>query len=324
MPAAPARRTAVPAAKPATFATKKPTTDTAPVFGRARTGIREQGYRHWEGAYTGHAFRWWTIAKATLRSTIYTKGRLFLLLVLIGFAWIFPFFLGVFYFFGEIQSRLGRPPDDLLRTNLSELLTSWQWMWAVVFSATVGSRLVSNDLRSEAFYIYLSKPIRRIDYFIGKTLACVLWMIPVTLAPSLWVLAAANGAGNKVVKLSEPTEIFFELLGVQLLLLFLCSSVAVAMSSLTKRWALALIAWMGAAFILIPIAEITSSATRDPEWLYLSPMHNLWNVADHVFEQNVSAQFSPAWEGSLWILIGFIVAALLVFLARVWKLEAAE
>src|ERR1043165_2399220 len=117
--------------------------------------IREQGYRHWEGTYTGHAFRWWTILRASLRATVYTKGRLFLLLALVGVSWIFGFFLGMFYFFGgpgpdpsasDLQGRLD--PDNFLRGNLYEMLLSWQWMWGVIFSAVVGSRLVSNDLRS--------------------------------------------------------------------------------------------------------------------------------------------------------------------------------
>jgi len=333
-PAPPPKRVAVPAGKlgvPLTSSgtykapTKAAAAASAPVFGSARTGIREMGYRHWEGTYTGHSFRWWTIAKATLRSTVYTKGRLFMLLVLATGAWIFPFFFGIFYFFGAVTAGQGlRDPDDLLRANLHEMLIVWQWMWAVVFSAVIGSRLVSNDLRSEAFYIYLSKPITRLDYFIGKVLACVGWTTVVTLAPSLWVYFAARGAQNNFVKLSEAGEIFWELLAVQTLLLFVCASVAVCLSSLTKRWALALISWMGLAFIMLPIAEITSEATRVPEWAYISPIHNVWIVAGHMFEREQNPVFTPAWEGSLWCLIGLIIVSLGVFLFRVWKLEAAE
>jgi hypothetical protein len=330
---APARRVAVPAAKPAaqsgvapgTFkGTAKPASGSAPVFGSARTGIREMGYRHWEGTYTSHAFRWWTITKATLRSTVYTKGRLFMLLVLVALAWIFPFFFGVFYFFGAITEGSFQDPDVLLRRNLDELLLRWSWMWAVVFSAVIGSRLVSNDLRSEAFYIYLSKPMGRLDYFIGKVLACIAWTMTVTLAPALWVFFAANGASNKLIKLTDSTEIFWELLGVQVLLLLACACGAVCVSSLTKRWALALIVWLGVPFILLPIAEMTSQATRNPEWLYISPIHNIWNVSQHLLEQERNPQFTPGWEGALWALIGLIVLSLGVFLTRVWKLEAAE
>lgn len=325
--AVPAGKGGVPLAAARTFKapTKAAAAASAPVFGSARTGIREMGYRHWEGTYTGHSFRWWTITKATLRSTVYTKGRLFMLLLLATGAWIFPFFFGIFYFFGAVTAGQGlRDPDDLLRENLAEMLIVWQWMWAVVFSAVIGSRLVSNDLRSEAFYIYLAKPMSRLDYFIGKVLACIAWTTAVTLAPALWVYFAARGAQNNLIKLSDANEIFFELLGVQLLLLLVCSCTAVAISSLTKRWALALIAWIGLAFIMIPIAEITSEATRDPEWQYLSLVHNVWIVGQHMFERETSPVFSPAWEGSLWCLIGLIVVSLAVFLVRVWKLEAAE
>lgn len=300
-----------------------PKTDSANPFRRQATGIREQGYRHWDGEYTGHAFRWWTITRAALRSSVYTKGRLFMVLLLIGAAWIFPFFFGVFYFFGEIPGRL-RPPDEMLRENLNNMLGFWQWMWAVVFSATIGSRFVANDLRSEALYIYLSKPLRRVDYFVGKVLACFLWMFPVTLLPALWVFLAANGSSNKLLKLTEPGEIFFELLGVHLLLITMCSVCAVAISSFTKRWALALIGWISAAFVVQPIADITSSATRNPEWQYISPIHDIRIVSEHLFEQPFNPQFDPAWQGALWVVIGLIAVALGVFFARVWFLEVAE
>lgn len=288
--------------------------------------IREQGYRHWEGTYTGHAWRWWTITKASLRSTVYTKGRLLMLIILAAVAWIFPFFFGVFYFFGEVTSRI-RPPDQFLRDNLYQMLLNWQWMWGVIFSAVVGSRLISNDLRSEALYIYLAKPLRRTDYMMGKFLACFLWILPVTVLPAIWVFFAAAGSANKLLKLTEPWEIFGELLLVYLLFALVCAACAVTLSSLTKRWTLALIAWIGAVFLLTPIAEITAAVTRDGKWYYVSPRHDILIFAEHVWEQEVGPAFGftpPDWAAALWTLIGLLVVALGVFALRITRLEVAE
>ena len=292
--------------------------------------IREIGYRHWEGTYTSHAFRWWTVTRAALRSTVYSKGRLVLLLILVAIAWAMPFFQGLFWFFlppeavtaiyGEGGGGLDRP----LRQNLDQLVKEWQWMWGVLFSAVVGSRLVSNDLRSEALYIYLAKPLRRIDYIIGKMLACVIWLIPITIAPALWVYAAVNGASNKQIFVHERGEIFLELLWVELTFMFLCSVAAVTISSLTKRWVLALVGWVGAMFISVPIAVIAREASRNAEWLYLSPVTSLWTFSDHVFEQNDAPNFFPDWAGAAWVLHGLIVFGIAVFITRVLRIEVSE
>jgi ABC-type transport system involved in multi-copper enzyme maturation permease subunit len=289
--------------------------------------IREQGYRHWEGEYTSHTWRWWTITKASLRSTVYTKGRLMLLLMLAAFAWIMPFFFGVFYFFGALGERV-RPPDEFLRENLYEMLRNWQWIWGAVFSAVVGSRLVSNDLRSEALYIYLAKPLRRIDYIIGKFLTCFVWTLSVTLAPALWVYLAGLGSANKALPMKEPAEILGELLAVYLVFALVCSACAVTLSSLTKRWAIALIAWVGAYMLLFPIAEITANVTRKPDWFYISPRHDVIIFAEHMFEQEVNRfEFSlafPNWGPALGILTGLFAAATIVFVLRILRLEVAE
>jgi ABC-type transport system involved in multi-copper enzyme maturation permease subunit len=287
--------------------------------------IREQGYRHWEGTYTGHALRWWTITKATLRSSVYTKGRLLLLVILAAVAWILPFFFGVFYFFGTIDpSRMDA--DAFLRDNLYQMLANWQWMWGVIFSAVVGSRLIANDLRSEALYIYLAKPLRRVDYLIGKFLACVLWMLPVTLAPALWVFLCASGSTNDQLKLKHASEIFGETVLVYLVFALVCAACAVTFSSLTKRWTFALIAWIGAVFLLLPIANITAEVTKDRRWLYLSIRDDVVIFAKHVWNPppNQFQHALPDWVPALWILIGLFVVAAAVFVTRILRLEVAE
>lgn len=282
--------------------------------------IREQGYRHWEGTYTGHALRWWTITKAALRTSVYTRGRLLTLLLLIMLSWSLPFFFGLFYFFGFIEGRLG-DPDATLRENLYQMLLNWQWMWGFLFSAVVGSRLVANDLRSDALYIYLAKPLKRIDYIVGKLLACLLWMLPVTIAPAIYVFLSANGSSNKLLHLDEPTEIFFEILIVYGLFMLVCATGAVTISSFTKRWWLALVGWAGAAFLLSPVAQITAAASRNDEWLYLSPRDNLMIFARDVWEQeSVPPDPGPA----ALILVGLVVAFFVVFLVRIARLEVKE
>lgn len=290
-------------------------------------GIREQGYRHWEGEYTSHAWRWWTITRATLRATVYTKPRLLLLLLLIMIAWAVPFLIGLLYYFGELGGGTGNQlltPDRRLRRELFDLLKNWQWMWGVLFSAVIGSRLVANDLRSDALYIYLAKPLHRVDYIVGKVLACFLWLIPIVLLPALWVLLAANGSTNKEIVIREPWQIFGQTLLVYGVFMLLCASGSVLVSSLTRRWMIALVAWIAVFFLPIPLAAMTNDATRDPEWYYISPWHDLSIWAGKVYEQPVNVLRTPDWVPAAFIVFGMIAVSLTVFSIRIARLEVSE
>lgn len=289
-------------------------------------GIREQGYRHWEGTYSGHAWRWWTITRASLRATVYTKPRLFLLLILIMIAWAVPFLIGLLYYMGAlgVGANSLQTPDQRLRRELFDLLKNWQWMWGVVFSAVIGSRLVANDLRSDALYIYLAKPLHRTDYIIGKVLACFLWLIPIVLLPGLWVFLASIGSTSKDVVIKEPWQIFGQTLLVYGVFMLLCASGSILISSLTKRWMIALVSWIAFFFLPIPLASITNRATGDKEWLYLSPWHDVTLWAGRVFEQPTNVLRNPDWAPAGLIVFGLITASLLIFTLRISRLEVSE
>lgn len=290
----------------------------------ATTGIRERGYRHWEGRYSSHAFRWWTVAKQGLRSTIYSKPRLVALILFMFLVWTWYIFQGLFwFFFAELEFReaLFGAPDTYLRQQLYEALKWWAYLVVPVFVATVGSPLVSNDLRSNALYIYLAKPMRRIDYILGKVVAILLWTIPVTLLPNLFVWSSAMLSGSRNAKLQEPTEILFEILIVQFVFLTVLALLVLAISSLTKRWQGALMSFLGGYFVLIIVTQIIVETTRDREWAFLSIAGNVVNFAQEILEAPAT---DPEWAGSLWILAGLAAGAFGVFLWRMLRLEVAE
>lgn len=287
-------------------------------------GIREAGYRHWEGTYTGHAFRWWTIGKQGLRSTIYSKGRLVMLLLFMFLVWAPFIFWSLFWFVlgeSEVRAILLRTPDTELRKQLYQLVAYWQTLVIPLYVGTVGAPLVSNDLRTNALYVYLAKPMRRIDYIAGKLTTILLWGLPVTLLPSLVVWASAISSSNEQLQLSHPGEILLELALVQFFILVVLGLVAVALSSLTKRWQVAFMGFLGLNFVLQIVQNVMAQGTRKPEWTYLSLSGNFINFAERVFERPVRP---PGWETSLLLLVAVAAVALGVFLWRILKLEVAE
>lgn len=286
-------------------------------------GIREQGYRHWQGTYTGHTLRWWTIALQALRATTLNKTRLGVIFLLCLVVWAPYFFFGLFFFIApqEFAGGTSLAIDAFLRRFLYDVVRGWGFFAAPIFVATIAAPLVSNDLRSNALYIYLSKPLRRIDYILGKTAAITLFTLLVTLLPNLFVWMMAVSASDEKAPLNSPGEIFFEILGAQLVFLGFYSSVALVVSSFTKQWWTAFIGFLGGYYGLWLVGDLLRRATRQSNWGYLSPADNLNNVAQKLLEQTAQP---PDWVPSLLILLALTFGAFGLFFTRIMRIEVAE
>ena len=297
-------------------------------------GIREQGYRHWQGQYTGHALRWWTVAKQALRATFFNKMRLVGFLMFIMVIWAFPFFYGIFWFFGGaaggeeiLLGSAGCPDTDCtLRQNLYDLVRAWEVLWVPVFIGMVAAPLVANDLRSNALYIYLSKPMLRRDYIMGKLAATMILGLPVTVLPNIFVWMMAMGSRDELTKIDHPYEILMELLYVQLAFLAIIGMAVLAASSLTKKWWIAFASVLGGYFILFTISNFLQEilGTRgqiDRTWILISPATNFINFAKTIYERPPGP---PSWELSFLILLAILAGSIATFLWRILKLEVTE
>jgi hypothetical protein len=84
-----------------------------------------------------------------------------------------------------------------------------EWSWPIVSLATlfVACGAISDDLRSRALPLYLSRPIRPFDYYLGKLLVPVSILADLVLAPMLAIVLLAV--------LMRPTEEMLGFLGDQ-------------------------------------------------------------------------------------------------------------
>lgn len=299
-------------------------------------GIRKQGYRHWEGTRTDHTMRWWTVAQQALRATVYNKMRLVGLLVFIMVIWAFYFFYGIFWFFGgatggeELFFRGSGcdNPDCTLRQNLYDTVRAWQILFVPIFVGMVAAPLVSNDLRSNAPYVYLSKPLLRRDYILGKLAAVIVMCIPVTFLPNLFVWLMAMGSRDNTTQFLHPYEILFEMLYVQLVILLTIGLMFLAASALTKKWWVAFAGITGGYYLLFIVSNLMQEILAPPgrntsarEWLLSSPATNIINFSRTIYERTPSP---PPWEISFVILLLLIGGSLAIFLWRLLRLEVTE
>ena len=145
--------------------------------------IFDQGYQHWSGQLSSHAWRWLAITRRGVRTAL--QSRLVRLALLL--AWLPALVLAfVLCLWGLVErqsalvesikpmltSLLGRPilagPRDYrveIWTLCFHYFLSWELWFSMVLVLLVGPNLISQDLRYNALPLYFSRPLRRIDYF---------------------------------------------------------------------------------------------------------------------------------------------------------------
>jgi ABC-2 type transport system permease protein len=164
--------------------------------------IFDQGYQHWNGRLSSHAWRWLAITRHGVRVSM--KNR-FLRLVLL-LSWLPASGLAAalcMWGLLEQKSTLIAPILPMLNFINPRILNEaqtfrvevWtlcyhyflltQLFFSMVILVLVGPNLISRDLRYNAWPMYFSRPLRRIDYFVGKLGVIVAILSLVTIIPSI-------------------------------------------------------------------------------------------------------------------------------------------
>jgi ABC-2 type transport system permease protein len=171
--------------------------------------IFDQGYQHWTGALSGHAWRWLPIARRGVQAG--SSGRL--LRYALYLAWLPALLLvAVLCVWGLLErgsdlitayapqieailKGLGFRDPAILTDPRQYRLEFWTlsysyFMWAelgfsMVLILLVGPNLISQDLRYNALPLYFSRPLWRIDYFLGKLGVIMAFLVMVIVIPPL-------------------------------------------------------------------------------------------------------------------------------------------
>jgi ABC-2 type transport system permease protein len=141
--------------------------------------IYDQGYRRYEARAPLRKARFWPITREALRLVL--SKRAFLGLIAAAFL---PFVVRVIQIYivtrfpeaGRILPVDGRLFGDFLNQQIG---------FAILLSIFGASGLVANDLRTGAILAYLSRPLTRRDYVLGKLLVPLFLNLAVTLVPGV-------------------------------------------------------------------------------------------------------------------------------------------
>ncbi len=239
--------------------------------------IYEQAYRRYEARGSLRQFRSWPITREALRLILAKRA----FLVLYGVAFL-PFVVRAVHIYVVTQlPAAGRilPIDGRL---FGEFLNQ-QIFFVLLLSVFGGAGLVANDLAAGAILMYLSRPLTRRDYVVGKLGVLLALNLGVTLVPAMALYGLGVAVNPATFARWDRAWIGPVIALHSALIALVMSLVVLAVSSLSRSARVAGIGFVGLIVGLEMARGVVAMLTRRPEAHILSILQDLRIVGNLLF-----------------------------------------
>ena len=181
--------------------------------------------------------------------------------------------------------------------------------------ASAGASAIAGDIADRSITLYLSRPITPADYLVGKGATVGLVLAIFFLVPGVAACLFAYFVGNVSFGLAATAMGAFVVVGVLMVGFF--TSLALFLSSLTRRPVYAGAAIFGVLVSAEVLASLLQGVTSSAQVLYVSPLDDLLAIGQSVF--GVTPSVDPG--TALSIVLGIIVIAWAIAFLRVRRVE---
>jgi ABC-2 type transport system permease protein len=242
--------------------------------------IFDQGYQHWSGELSGHGWRWLAITRHGVR--IGSKSRILRLLMLVSWipALALVFMLCVWgmlerkstiiaplmQFMSFLQPEILADPRHFriqIWTICYDFFLLMELRFAMIVVLLVGPTLISQDLRFNALPLYFSRPLRRIDYFLGKlgviaTFLGRMLILPCVIAYVLGLLFSLD-----LSILRDTLPLLLSSITYGLLISLSAGLLMLALSSLSRNSRYVALFWLGIWFVSSVVGGILENVAHE-------------------------------------------------------------
>lgn len=222
--------------------------------------IFDQGYQHWKGTLSSRVWRWLIITRQGLRGQL--KGWIVRVLLLLAFmpALILVTTLAIWGLLEQgTETVIGLLQQMLPPGIIADPHTYRQAVWTISYSiffkielffimllvVIVGQNLISRDLRFNALPLYFSRPLTRLDYFLGKlgviaALVAAVAVFPAIIAYLLGICFSLDLGVIRDTWRLLPASVLYGLI-----IVVSAGTLMLALSSLSRRSLYVGVAWIG-------------------------------------------------------------------------------
>jgi ABC-2 type transport system permease protein len=267
--------------------------------------ILDQGYQHWHGRLAGHATRWLTIARQGVRAQLRNRWVWFVVLaawlpalILSGFLVLWGLFeqkssllTPILFFFQGLPEELKAGPrgfrTDFWTIALSQFFDV-ELFFSMLLVLLVGPELISQDLRFNAIPLYLSRPVRRIDYFAGKLGVIGFYLAAVTIVPILLAFALGYGFSLDPLVVRDTWRLLVASLAYGAVVVVSAGTLMLAISSLSRNSRYVGAMWVGL-WVVSNVASGVLDQTIRQDWCpLLSYTGNLNRVREALLDSETA------------------------------------
>ena len=208
-------------------------------------------------------------------------------------------------------------------TNVFFYLTNLQMPIVGILIIAIGAGLVSEDRRTNALELYLSRPLGAGRYLLGKLATMSSLIAAVTLAPlSVIVLFDLVLSSTDPDAVARLVRFFPRVVGAGLVVVLVPSMFAVAVSSLTRRARNAAIGLLATTFMLeVAVAQALREVFRNERFLLFSPLFNIRQMTAWILQSEDDLNPDVPIEQTFVVLAAFALACLFVARRRVRPVE---
>src|SRR3954469_24104322 len=277
--------------------------------------IHDQGYRRYGGSKARTGTGWMVIARAGIRNMISKRAFLGLLLI----SW-FPFFVRAVQFYAAVnltnipQASVLAPSADTFRQFLEQ-----QQTFVFFVTVYVGAGLIANDRRANALQIYLSKPLTRAEYVLGKLAILMTFLLLVTWVPAIVLLIVQIAFAGNFTFFQNNVFLFPAITVFAFIQVALASSTMLALSSLSNSSRYVAILYAAVLFFTQAVYGVLYAVTRSSAFSWVSFSSNLEQLGYVIFRQPV--KFDTPWPVSLLMIVLLIAVSGVVLERRVRGIE---
>jgi ABC-2 type transport system permease protein len=152
----------------------------------------------------------------------------------------------------------------------------------------VGPELISQDLRFNAIPLYLSRPVRRIDYFAGKLGVIGSYLAAVTIVPILLAFALGYGFSLDPLVVRDTWRILLASLAFGAIIVASAGTLMLAISSLSRNSRYVGAMWVGL-WVVSNVASGVLNQTIRQDWCpLLSYTGNLNRIREALLDSEAA------------------------------------
>jgi ABC-type transport system involved in multi-copper enzyme maturation permease subunit len=303
-------------------------------------------YRPWRGDFRSPAASVWPIARVALVSLF--RRWMFWIIYVLGLLIFLLFFFGQ-YLLSWAQTQAGEAEvqvGGLGRMNPRHLIQifrvllkldggaetyrtffAYQGYIVMIVLALAGSLLIGNDLRFGSLPYYLSKPLSRWHYLLGKGLAVAAVINLMTTVPAV-ILFVQWGVMESWDYFYESFGLFLGILGYGLVLTLTLTLLILATATWLRRTVPLIMTWTALFFFCRLLATaLVDGLHFSPRWRLI----DLWNSMSLIGKVclNIRARpgrpvMQPSWHEAALVLGGVSLLCLTYLIRRIRAVEIVK